>query len=84
MRAALLEEAGKPLVVRDDVTIADPRPGHVRVRVSHCGICHSDLSLVDGVFPTATPIILGHEAAGVVDAVGADVDGPRARRSPSC
>ena len=75
MRAALLEEAGKPLVVRDDVTIADPRPGHVRVRVSHCGICHSDLSLVDGVFPTATPIILGHEAAGVVDAVGADVDG---------
>jgi len=75
MRAALLEESGKPLVVRDDVTIADPRPGHVRVRVSHCGICHSDLSLVDGVFPTATPIILGHEAAGIVDAVGADVDG---------
>src|SRR5215475_4078892 len=75
MRAALLEEAGKPLVVRDDITIADPRPGHVRVRVSHCGICHSDLSLVDGVFPTATPIILGHEAAGVVDAVGADVAG---------
>jgi S-(hydroxymethyl)glutathione dehydrogenase / alcohol dehydrogenase len=75
MRAALLEEAGKPLVVRDDVTIANPLPGHVRVRVSHCGICHSDLSLVDGVFPTATPIILGHEAAGVVDAVGPDVDG---------
>jgi Zn-dependent alcohol dehydrogenase len=75
MRAALLEETGKPLVVRDDVTIADPRPGHVRVRVKHCGICHSDLSLVDGVFPTPMPIILGHEAAGVVEAVGADVDG---------
>jgi Zn-dependent alcohol dehydrogenase len=75
MRAAVLEEAGKPLVVRDDVTIADPRPGHVRVRVRHCGICHSDLSLADGVFPSPTPIVLGHEAAGVVDAVGSDVEG---------
>jgi Zn-dependent alcohol dehydrogenase len=75
MRAAVLEEAGKPLVVRDDLTIADPRPGHVRVRVRHCGICHSDLSLVDGVFPSPTPIVLGHEAAGVVDAIGADVEG---------
>ena len=75
MRAAVLEEAGKPLVVRSDVTIADPRPGHVRVRVKHCGVCHSDLSIVDGVFPSPTPIVLGHEAAGVVDAVGADVDG---------
>jgi S-(hydroxymethyl)glutathione dehydrogenase / alcohol dehydrogenase len=75
MRAAILEESGKPLVVRDDVSIADPRPGHVRVRVRHCGICHSDLSLVDGVFPTPTPIVLGHEAAGIVDAVGADVEG---------
>src|SRR5258707_13516891 len=75
MRAAILEESGKPLVVRDDVTIADPRPGHVRVRVKHCGICHSDLSLVDGVFPSPMPIVLGHEAAGVVDAVGADVEG---------
>jgi Zn-dependent alcohol dehydrogenase len=75
MRAAILEESGKPLVVRDDVSIADPRPGHVRVRVRHCGICHSDLSLVDGVFPTPTPIVLGHEAAGVVDAVGPDVEG---------
>jgi len=75
MRAAILEESGKPLVLRDDVSIADPRPGHVRVRVRHCGICHSDLSLVDGVFPTPTPIVLGHEAAGVVDAVGADIEG---------
>ena len=74
MRAAVLEAAGKPLVVRDDVTIADPRPGHVRVRIRHCGICHSDLSLVDGVFPAPTPIVLGHEAAGVVDAVGSDVE----------
>jgi len=75
MRAALLEASRQPLVVRDDVTIADPRPGQVRVRVRHCGVCHSDLSLVDGVFPAPTPIVLGHEAAGVVDAVGDDVEG---------
>src|SRR5439155_20337366 len=74
-RAAVLEEAGKPLVVRDDIDIAAPRAGQVRVRVTHCGVCHSDLSLADGVFPCPTPIILGHEAAGVVDAVGPDVEG---------
>ena len=75
MRAALLEASGASLVVRDDVTIAAPRPGHVRVHVRHCGICHSDLSLVDGVFPAPMPIVLGHEAAGIVDAVGEEVDG---------
>ncbi len=73
MRAALVEEQGKPLVVRDDVEIAPPRAGQVRVRVTHCGVCHSDLSLADGVFPCPTPIVLGHEAAGVIDAVGPDV-----------
>ena len=73
MRAAVLEATGQPLVVHDDVTIADPGPGQVRVRVSHCGVCHSDLSMVDGAFPTPLPIILGHEAAGIIDAVGPDV-----------
>jgi len=75
MRAAVLEEAGKPLVVRDDVTLDAPRTGEVRVRVTHCGVCHSDLSVVDGIFPSPLPIVLGHEAAGVVDALGADVTG---------
>jgi Zn-dependent alcohol dehydrogenase len=75
MRAAILEAAGKPLVVSADVEIGTPGPGHVRVRVSHCGVCHSDLSVADGVFPSPTPIILGHEAAGVVDALGPDVEG---------
>jgi Zn-dependent alcohol dehydrogenase len=74
VRAAVLEAAGRPLVVHDDVDIEVPRSGQVRVRVTHCGVCHSDLSVADGVFPTPTPIILGHEAAGVVDAVGADVE----------
>ena len=75
MRAAVLEEAAKPFVIRDDLDVAAPRTGQVRVRVTHCGICHSDLSLADGVFPPPTPIVLGHEAAGVVDAVGPDVTG---------
>lgn len=74
MRAALLETPGSPLAVVDDVQIAEPGPGQVRVRVSHCGVCHSDLSLVDGAFPSALPIILGHEAAGIVDGLGSGVD----------
>jgi Zn-dependent alcohol dehydrogenase len=75
VRAAVLEAFGSPLVVRDDVRIADPGPGQVRVRVAHCGVCHSDLSIVDGAFPSPVPVVLGHEASGVVEAVGPDVDG---------
>ena len=74
MRAALLEQPGKPLAICDDIEIDDPRPGQVRVRVAHCGLCHSDLSAFDGVFPTPVPIVMGHEAAGVVDAIGPGVD----------
>ncbi len=73
MKAAVLEAAGTPLTLADDIDIEAPRAGQVRVRVTHCGVCHSDLSLADGVFPSPTPIILGHEAAGIVDAVGPDV-----------
>src|SRR3954467_7506422 len=75
MRAAVLVEAGRPLLVCDDVEIAEPGAGQVRVKVEHCGVCHSDLSIVDGVFPTPTPIILGHEAAGIVEALGPDTSG---------
>lgn len=71
MLAALLESADAPIVV-DTVDIAAPGPGHVRVRVSHCGVCHSDLTVArSGYAPT--PVVLGHEAAGVVDAVGEGV-----------
>ncbi len=75
MRAALLEAPGRPLRVCDDLEIAEPGPGHVRVRVSHCGVCRSDLSIVDGTFPSSLPIVLGHEAAGVVEDVGPHVEG---------
>jgi Zn-dependent alcohol dehydrogenase len=72
MRAAVLEEAGKPIQI-SEVDIADPGPGQVRVKVTHCGCCHSDLSIVNGSFPAPMPIVLGHEAAGIVDAVGLGV-----------
>lgn len=73
MRAAVLEAGGKPMVVRDDVQVEDPHNGEVAVRVTNCGVCHSDLSVADGAVPGALPIILGHEAAGVVEALGPGV-----------
>ncbi|MBW2713750.1 MAG: Zn-dependent alcohol dehydrogenase [Deltaproteobacteria bacterium] len=73
MKAAVLTEAGKPICICDDIDLADPRHGEVRVRVKHCGICHSDYSLATGTFPAPVPVVLGHEAAGVIDAVGPGV-----------
>jgi len=72
MKAAVLEAPGQALRLRD-ITIAPPGPGQVRVRVHHCGVCHSDLSIVDGTFPSPLPIVLGHEAAGIVESVGIGV-----------
>ena len=74
MRAALLEEVDSLRVV-DDVEVEAPRTGEVRVRISHCGVCHSDLHYVDGSLPGAFPAILGHEAGGTVEEVGPGVTG---------
>jgi Zn-dependent alcohol dehydrogenase len=73
MRAAVLEDYGRPLMVVDDVDIEAPHAGEVQVRIAHCGVCHSDLSVVEGAFPAPVPSVLGHEAAGVVEAVGPGV-----------
>ena len=81
MRAAVLEEAGKPVVIRQDVEIAAPKAGQVSVEVRHCGLCHSDLSIIDGVFPGMMPLVLGHEAAGVVAEVGPGVTSRQRRRA---
>ena len=51
----------------------EPGPGHVRIRVQACGVCHSDAITKFAVFPIEYPRVPGHEVAGVVDAVGADV-----------
>jgi Zn-dependent alcohol dehydrogenase len=73
MRAALLVEQKQPLQIATDIDIRDPRPGEVLVRVKHCGLCHSDLTVIDGAVPAQLPVILGHEAAGVVEKVGPGV-----------
>ena len=73
MRAAVLESDGGLKVT--DVDIEDPRPTEVLVRVTDCGVCHSDYGYIDGSFMTPYPVVLGHEAGGTVEAVGAAVDG---------
>ena len=78
MRAALLIGPDRPLEVVDDIEIEAPQAGEVVVRVSHCGVCHSDLSNVDGTFPSPLPVVLGHEAAGTVEEVGPGVTSLRA------
>ena len=72
MKAALFEKQGKKLSI-EEISIREPGPGQVRVAVKHCGRCHSDLSSINGSFPSAVPIVLGHEAAGIVDACGPGV-----------
>ncbi|MDI3422089.1 Zn-dependent alcohol dehydrogenase [Streptomyces luteolus] len=71
MRGVLFDGEA-PLVV-DDLEIRAPGPGEVLVRVAAAGLCHSDLSVVDGTIPFPVPVVLGHEGAGVVEAVGAGV-----------
>jgi Zn-dependent alcohol dehydrogenase len=71
MRAAIYE-AGTTTLAIGEVDIDDPAPGRVRVRVHHCGICHSDYTALHSTYG-ASPSVLGHEAAGVVDAVGEGV-----------
>jgi alcohol dehydrogenase, propanol-preferring len=62
-----LELTRKPLV--------EPQPGYVRVRVETCGVCHSDTFTVEGIVPIAWPRVPGHEAVGVIDMLGAGVEG---------
>lgn len=76
MRAAVFYEVGKPLAV-EDVEIDPPRRGEVLVRIAATGVCHSDLHYIKGDLVMPLPVVLGHEAAGIVEAVGADVDSVR-------
>ena len=74
MRAAIFVENDQPLVV-EDVTPNPPGARDVVVRVTASGVCHSDLSVINGTLPMPPPAILGHEGAGVVDWVGNEVRG---------
>jgi S-(hydroxymethyl)glutathione dehydrogenase / alcohol dehydrogenase len=72
MKAAVLVEAGQPLEVWD-LAIAKPGPHEVLIRTAACGLCHSDLHFIDGAYPHPLPAVPGHEAAGIVEAVGSEV-----------
>ena len=72
MRAAVLIEAGKPLQI-EQINIANPGPHEVLIRTAACGLCHSDLHFIEGTYPHPLPAIPGHEAAGIVEAVGSEV-----------
>ena len=72
MRAAVMRANHAPLQI-EEVHIDAPGPGEVLVRTAASGICHSDLHVVEGALPMPPPCILGHEPAGIVEAVGADV-----------
>src|SRR5580692_1726824 len=74
IRAAVLEEFAKPLHVTD-VELAEPRAGEVLVALAACGVCHTDMYTASGVDPSGyAPTVLGHEGAGVVEALGPGVD----------
>ena len=72
MKAAVLIEAGKPLQI-EQVNISNPGPHEVLIRTAACGLCHSDLHFIEGTYPHPLPAIPGHEAAGIVEAVGSEV-----------
>jgi S-(hydroxymethyl)glutathione dehydrogenase/alcohol dehydrogenase len=72
MRAAVLHSVPGSLVV-EDVTPSPPGPREVLVRTAAAGLCHSDLHFMEGTFVASTPTVLGHESAGVIEAVGSEV-----------
>lgn len=72
MKGAVFHGLDRPIVI-EEIAVKDPGPGEVRVAVRAAGLCHSDLSVVDGSIPYPTPVVLGHEGAGVVEAVGPGV-----------
>ena len=72
MKAAVLREVNQPLEI-EDVQLGNPGPREVLVRTAAAGVCHSDLHFQNGSYPYFLPTVLGHESAGVVEAVGSNV-----------
>lgn len=71
-QAAIAHSNDQPFVI-EEVDLEDPGKGHVRVKVSACGICRSDLSALEGKETVEFPVVLGHEATGIIESVGAGV-----------
>ncbi len=82
IRAAVLDQPGVPSRV-EELELAEPRSGEVRVRMLASGVCHSDLHVRDGDWDRPGPIVMGHEGAGVIEALGPGIErcgrGPRGR-----
>lgn len=74
IKAAICREFGKPLTI-EEIGIGKPGPAEVLVDVKACAICHSDISYAEGAWGGALPAVYGHEAAGIVAAVGSEVEG---------
>ena len=72
VRAAVLRSAAAPATI-ETLDLSEPRAGEVRVRIQASGVCHSDLHVRDGDWPRPLPIAMGHEGAGIVEAVGPGV-----------
>ena len=66
--AAVVQEAGAKFSI-EQVELDDPRPDEIRVKIAAVGVCHTDIVFAEGGAPLALPAVLGHEGAGVVDAV---------------
>ena len=81
IKAAVLEEIGRlgpyvdsrPISV-SEIDLEEPRNGEVLVKIVAAGLCHSDLSVVNGDRPRQLPLVMGHESAGIIEAIGPDVD----------
>ena len=72
LKAAVMRAVGEPLTI-EEVSIADPGPREVLIRVAAAGLCHSDVRFMEGSYKTVLPAVLGHESAGVVQQVGSEV-----------
>ena len=76
MRAAVCREFGAPLAI-EELYLDPPEAGEVRVNLAACAICHSDIHFAEGAWGGRLPAVYGHEAAGIVESVGAGVDAVR-------
>jgi aryl-alcohol dehydrogenase len=72
VRAAVIREPKGAFTI-EDLELDELRPNEVRVRLVAVGTCHTDVAMRDGVYPIPMPVVLGHEGAGIVEAVGSNI-----------
>ena len=72
MKAAVLHEPNAPLAI-EEVSLRKPGPREVLIRTAYAGLCHSDLHVIEGLFPYPLPAVLGHESSGIVEQTGSEV-----------